>query len=125
LSRVCSLRYLDDGLLREEIATALSTTISEGFGTTHILCHGDLGNIDVLLHASEILGEPRWKSHAHSEAARIMEAARNSGWNCGHPLGVESPGLMTGLAGIGFALLRLADSERVPCVLALDPPRQS
>jgi hypothetical protein len=35
---------------------------------------------------------------------------------------VESPGLMTGLAGIGYALLRLAEPHRVPSVLGLAPP---
>jgi lantibiotic modifying enzyme len=30
--------------------------------------------------------------------------------------------LMTGLAGIGYELLRLAKPERVPSVLSLDPP---
>jgi Lanthionine synthetase C-like protein len=37
-------------------------------------------------------------------------------------LGVESPGLMTGLAGIGYGLLRLAEPTRVPSVLVLTPP---
>ena len=38
------------------------------------------------------------------------------------PLGVETPGLMTGLAGIGYGLLRLAAPERVPNVLGLAAP---
>jgi len=32
-------------------------------------------------------------------------------------------GLMTGLAGIGYGLLRLANPDRVPSVLVLEPPR--
>jgi lantibiotic modifying enzyme len=35
---------------------------------------------------------------------------------------VETPGLMTGVAGIGYGLLRLAAPLRVPSVLALAPP---
>ena len=35
---------------------------------------------------------------------------------------VESPGLMTGLAGIGYGLLRLAEPTRMPSVLVLEPP---
>ena len=45
------------------------------------------------------------------------------GWVTGIPLGVESPGLMAGLAGIGFGMLRLADPHRVPSILALEMPR--
>jgi lantibiotic modifying enzyme len=37
---------------------------------------------------------------------------------------LASPGLMTGLAGIGYGLLRLARPERVPSVLVLAPPAQ-
>ena len=36
---------------------------------------------------------------------------------------VETPGLLSGLAGIGFGLLRAARPELVPSVLALEPPR--
>jgi lantibiotic modifying enzyme len=36
------------------------------------------------------------------------------------PLGAETPGLMTGLAGIGYGLLRLAEPERVSSVLLLE-----
>jgi len=40
-----------------------------------------------------------------------------------HPQAVEIPGLIAGLAGIGYELLRLA--EPVPSVLALAPPHNS
>ncbi|MFL6196078.1 MAG: hypothetical protein ACJ75H_18005 [Thermoanaerobaculia bacterium] len=33
------------------------------------------------------------------------------------------PGLLTGLAGIGYGLLRAADPEHVPSVLLLDLPK--
>jgi lantibiotic modifying enzyme len=35
---------------------------------------------------------------------------------------LTNPGLMVGLAGIGYGLLRLADPQRVPSVLVLAPP---
>jgi hypothetical protein len=40
-------------------------------------------------------------------------------------LAVETPGLMTGLAGIGYGLLRLAVPTRVPSVLVLEGPVRS
>ena len=64
----------------------------------------------------------RHAAHAQRVGARAIEAARATGWICGNPLGVESPGLMTGLAGIGYALLRLAAPAQVPSVLALEAP---
>jgi lantibiotic modifying enzyme len=35
-----------------------------------------------------------------------------------------APGLLTGLAGIGYGLLRIALPERVPSVLSLEPPKR-
>jgi lantibiotic biosynthesis protein len=42
---------------------------------------------------------------------------KNRPWNSGLPSGREVPGLMLGLAGIGYFYLRLADSARTPTVL--------
>ncbi|MFF4618758.1 hypothetical protein [Nonomuraea jabiensis] len=35
---------------------------------------------------------------------------------------VQVPGLMTGLAGIGYGMLRAARPDRVPAVIALERP---
>ncbi|MGI8723347.1 MAG: lanthionine synthetase LanC family protein [Geodermatophilaceae bacterium] len=35
------------------------------------------------------------------------------------PRGVRTPGLMTGLAGIGYSLLRLSDPENLPSITAM------
>lgn len=37
------------------------------------------------------------------------------------PLNIQTPGLMFGVAGIGYGMLRLADSANVPSVLTLQP----
>jgi type 2 lantibiotic biosynthesis protein LanM len=123
LGRLLCLRHLDDAQVRSEIDAALATTLARGFGYNHCLCHGDLGNIELLLQAGVKLEEPRWRAEAARVAAIVLESIDRNGWLCGNPLGVESPGLMTGLAGIGYALLRLAEPKRVPSVLALSPPR--
>jgi len=54
----------------------------------------------------------------------MLESIDKHGWLSGIPLEVESPGLMTGLAGIGYGLLRLAEPSRVPPVLLLAPPKE-
>jgi len=123
LARLQCLRHLDDRQSRAEIDTALKTTLAEGFGSNHSLCHGDLGNLELLLQASEILGDPQLRSQTNRLAGAILDSISKYGWLCGNPLGVESPGLMTGLAGIGYGLLRLAEPKRVPSVLVLEPPK--
>jgi lantibiotic modifying enzyme len=122
LARLCSLRHLDDAAIHAEINAALKTTLAQGFGRNHSLCHGDLGNLELLLQASETLGDPQWRAQVNRLTAIILESISRDGWLCGTPLGVETPGLMTGLAGIGYGLLRLAEPTQVPSVLVLAPP---
>jgi len=115
------MRLVDDATIRPEIQTAVQTTIARGFGASHSLCHGDFGNLELLQQASEALGSPE-RGQLERLTATILERIDRLGWPCGNPLGVESTGLMTGLAGIGYGLLRRAEPTRVPSVLTLSPP---
>lgn len=122
LARLSSLRHFDDPVARTEVEAAIRTTLKHGFGGNHSLCHGDLGNIELLLQASQVLDDPQYHSHVDRLATQILEDIRLDGWRCGVPQGVESPGLMTGLAGIGYGLLRLAEPTRAASLLTLAPP---
>jgi type 2 lantibiotic biosynthesis protein LanM len=122
LARLRSLRHVDDAAIRAEIDTAIQATLRYGFGRNQSLCHGDLGNLDLLLEASRVLGDVELAARTKSVAGSILASIEERGWLCGVPLGVEVPGLMTGLAGIGYELLRLAEPIRVPSVLVFDPP---
>ena len=122
MARLRCLSYVDGPGIRADIAAALRTTQTSGFGGNHSLCHGDLGNIELFLEAWRNLGDPLWRAQAYRAATMVLASIGRSGWRSGTPLEVESPGLMIGLAGIGYELLRLADPARVPSVLLLDPP---
>jgi type 2 lantibiotic biosynthesis protein LanM len=111
--------------LLEEVTEAARKTVEQGFGENHCQCHGDLGNLDFLLQARAALGDNLGDAldAAIDRQTRIVLASiARDGWLCGTRGGVESPGLMNGFAGIGYGLLRLADPERVPSVLTLEPP---
>lgn len=103
-----------DEALDAEIGTAVRTTLATGFGRNHSLCHGDLGNLDLLLTAAP--------QQAAAPAAAVLRDGLSGGWRCANPTALATPELMTGLSGIGLALLRLAAPERVPSVLLLAPP---
>ena len=81
---------------------ALQTTHRAGFGANHCLCHGDLGNLDLFIEAGETLADPYWRGEAEQLGGLILGDIARRGWRCGPPHGVESPGLMTGVAGIGY-----------------------
>ena len=51
---------------------------------------------------------------------RVISSIHRYGYLCGVPNGIETPGLMTGLAGTGLQLLRLAKPSQVPSVLKLN-----
>jgi type 2 lantibiotic biosynthesis protein LanM len=121
LGRLFLLRHLDDATIRSEIATALQTTLKSGFGMGHCLCHGDLGNLETLLQASLTFGE-EFRSPVEQTAGQILASIWRRGRRCGAEVDVEVPGLMIGIAGIGYGLLRVAEPGRVPSVLALAPP---
>jgi type 2 lantibiotic biosynthesis protein LanM len=122
LARLQMWRHLKDEEIRSEIDAAVKTTLSQGFGDNHSLCHGDLGNMELILQASEILEDPSMLVHVSPNVRRIVESIAKGDWVCGIPLGIESPGLMTGLAGIGYGMLRLAEPSRIPSVLLLESP---
>jgi type 2 lantibiotic biosynthesis protein LanM len=122
LARLRSLHYLDDSFMREEISTALRTTVASGFGHNHSLCHGDFGKLDFVLQAARTDEFANWQPEVDRLACKITQSVQRDGWLCGNPLAIESPGLMTGLAGIGYGLLRLIEPARVPSVLSLGLP---
>jgi lantibiotic modifying enzyme len=85
------------------------------------LCHGELGIAEALT-----VPGPDGRSRCPAAARRrraglILDAVNQHGPGCGTPGGVPTPGLMTGLAGIGYGLLRLGFADRVPSVLLFEP----
>lgn len=122
MARLRSLEYLKDPGIRVEAETAVRTTLANGVGKNHCLCHGDLGNLDLLLMASELWGDINLRRKTYRLAGQVLENVQSEGWLCGVPLGVETPDLMNGLAGIGYGFLRLAGPKKVPSLLALEPP---
>ena len=124
LARLSTLFLHDDGLTRNEINVAIQTTLREELGSNHSLCHGALGNLDFLGQASRQLPEPALADEVRQRSAQILVSIQHQGWRCGIPFAVDTPSLMTGLAGIGYGLLRLAAPEQVPSVLTLEPPRE-
>jgi type 2 lantibiotic biosynthesis protein LanM len=122
LARLAGLNDSDDANVRAEIDIALASTIEHGFDMNHSLCHGALGNLELLLTAAEVLGRPQDHEELERAAAVALGSLEANGPVTGVPLGVETPGFMTGLAGIGYELLRVAEPKKVPSALVLAPP---
>lgn len=103
--------------------TALKAVRSAPRRQDHILCHGSLGNLDALICAEEIIPEQGpWKKEIEATAEQILKEIEEYGWQSNLPPQLIEPGLMVGLAGIGYGMLRIYEPTRVPSVLMLCPP---
>jgi lantibiotic modifying enzyme len=114
---------------REEAEAALRTTAKMLSTTTHgrqdnfSLCHGLTGNAELLIYASQVLGDKSHLSQVNQLGELGIEYYRkvNLPWPCGVPGAGETPNLMLGLAGIGYFYLRLSDSAKHRSVLMILP----
>jgi type 2 lantibiotic biosynthesis protein LanM len=104
------------------ISTGLDLDPVSGLGN-HSLCHGDVGNLLIVEKAHRPDREPEVAALLPTTWHTLLVEARANGWLCGVPHGVETPGLMTGLAGIAWGLARHAAPDTVPDLLTLEPPR--
>lgn len=65
----------------------------------------------------------KYDTHINRIISMIINRMNNEGYICGIPLNSESPRLMTGLAGIGYGLLRKIELSSVASLLTLEPPK--
>lgn len=129
LSRLRAYELTKDATYRDEALIGLRTTdlatqrwLRAG-EQNFSLCHGLAGNADVLYEGARVLGlDGAGGADRAVDIARTgiaASAARGYRWPCGTGSG-ETPGLMLGLAGIGYFFLRL-HSPGIPSCLLVRP----
>lgn len=120
LVRLALAGSCDDPLLRDEVETALAATLAYGLQPVDGLCCGNFGRIDFLVEAARLLDRPDLHDMAAAAAAARLALRQTGG---GFLLDGNDapdqlkPSLFTGIAGIGYTLLRLADPGATPTVL--------
>ncbi|MER7583589.1 type 2 lanthipeptide synthetase LanM family protein [Kitasatospora sp. NPDC097691] len=102
---------MTDPGLAEVVTGAVDRLVGAGPLPDHSLCHGEWGALELLHRTPD-------RSALQERAA----AAVRRGPRCAAPGGITSPGLLTGLAGLGHGLLRLGFADRVPSALLLRAP---
>jgi lantibiotic modifying enzyme len=113
----------DAGAALASVHTALAGLLSSGVRSPRprradfSVCHGVMGAVDLLVHASEVLGVDEHRAAAARVVDLGLATAETDGrWTCGTLDGSETVGLLLGLSGIGAACLRVACGGRVPPV---------
>ncbi|WP_436498560.1 type 2 lanthipeptide synthetase LanM family protein [Actinokineospora sp. HUAS TT18] len=81
------------------------------------LCHGEFGVAEALTVLVDAGTCP--VSVLRARTAILLDALDRYGPLSGTPGGVSTPGLLSGVTGIGYGLLRLGFADRVPSVLLL------
>jgi lantibiotic biosynthesis protein len=129
LSRLRALTILRTDEIHRDCEAAIRTStvlVQQKRGTynesNYSLCHGLTGICELLIYASQVFNNPSYKLLPIQIAMQgeTNHINQNNPWPCGIPYG-EPPGLMLGLAGIGYYYLRLYDPGRVPSILILLP----
>ena len=123
MSRLQAYRLTKQEDVRQEALIAIQSTRESEHATSidscYGLCHGAAGNAELFLQAYEILGDEESLALAESLARRGLERFESSAWACGLDDAGEAPGLMLGIAGIGYFLLRLHGRTGVPSILTI------
>ena len=121
LSRAMLKKYgYMDNELDNEINIAIETMKEKGFGNNPSLCHGDLGNLEILEYVSELTGYKDLKKEINNSFQVLYKDVLSERWNKGTFRGTESLGMMIGLSGIGYSLLRYYSDFKIPNLLSLD-----
>lgn len=120
ISRILYSEFITDSQLDNEIEIALSTTLKKGFGRSHSLCHGDLGNSELFCLLAIKSNNDKYLEIARQVGMHVINEKNKHGkFMTGVPNNIEVPGLFLGLSGIGLQLLRLADPTNIPSILIL------
>ncbi len=108
-----------DARWHDELRHCLTTTREQGMTEGHSLCHGQMGNLDLLLQHAVQTQDADALAKARRLGQGVLEQAR-AGWRCGGASIAQEPlGLMVGIAGIAYGCLRLADPIGTPSVMSL------
>jgi type 2 lantibiotic biosynthesis protein LanM len=93
---------------------------THGMDGNHTLCHGALGNWEVVAGALDAGLGPAGLGRDELDA-HVITGLEEFGPTCGIAGDTPEPGLMTGVSGIAYQLLRLHPDCPLPSVLLPDP----
>ncbi|MBW4508806.1 MAG: type 2 lantipeptide synthetase LanM family protein [Scytonematopsis contorta HA4267-MV1] len=120
LARLGGLEILDTPEIRQDIEKSLEYTQQIGLQGIDHLCCGNFGRMETLLIASRQFSRPEMFSVVQKQAAALIQNAKKTGnFQISSPPfeQVYNPSFFSGVAGVGYQLLRLAYPDILPSVL--------
>jgi lantibiotic modifying enzyme len=125
LSYIKSSKLLNRDLTSPYIVVAFNDIIQNGMSGQDCLCHGSLGNYEVLVSMAELLKNDELKNVVRNELYKkvISMSGRHENWITGlNNQQYSLIGLFLGLSGISYNIMRVFWQDDVPSVLTLDSP---
>lgn len=116
LARLDLDRGLHEASTRHVLRRAAAATWRFGMGWNHCTCHGDLSAWE-LLDAAVRAGEGPDELDADALLAGVLGSLETHGPTCGMTRDTFSPGLMPGVGGIAYQLLRAHPDSGLPSIL--------
>jgi len=103
--------------LERDIHSAVKTTLEASSGSNFSFCHGHLGNMDALLLAAPYV-DAELRARIEEKRLQVLDGLFRLA-DVIHA-DINAVGIMNGLAGIGYGLLRLHDPQGIPSLLTLE-----
>ena len=123
LSRIRMYQYLESKVDKKkieiDIGRAVRSTLEFGYRNNYCLCHGNFGNLEIIRDYAILFKDEHIKQLCDNLLESLLKQIMNKEWHCGLPNEYVNPGFMTGLAGIGYSLIRRYNNE-IPSILALE-----
>jgi type 2 lantibiotic biosynthesis protein LanM len=110
---------LSQASTRKFLRRAAAATWRLGMGWNHCACHGDLGAWELLNHAIAV-GEAPQELSASDLLDVILSSLEQDGPSCGTGRTAFTPGLLPGLGGVAYQLLRAHPRHDLPSILTLE-----
>ena len=123
LSRLAISGMCENEIFSRHIQSAIESTKDYPLNQVDHYCCGNMGRIEALLYASQVLNSKELKDHAYYNAAFVIDRFKATGQyvlfnNASENL--FNPGFFQGISGIGYEFLRLAFPEKLPSILIFE-----
>lgn len=122
LSRVLSKSSIAPQSAQRDIQLACNAIMNQKVDGNSTLCHGTVGNLDILHSLSLSMDDETLTANYKLVLTDVISHFSKQRYFAKPTQAYQQPGFMTGLSGIGYALLRCHAPYQVPNALALSPP---
>jgi lantibiotic biosynthesis protein len=109
--------YLEECRRGMAVTASSIAEIVDDQNASHCLCHGTFGNLECILSYGRCVSN-KHVGFAERAALQLVDTSvrQGRGWRSGLVSRAKNASLMLGMAGIGYALLRLTNNK-IPSVL--------